>query len=289
MVPRGPGSCQATGEGWRAHLCFGLCPCLKAPIHTLRHPRPSCPALRPGDLALLGSGSPPEVSSGIWGLCQQPVGPGLAGALGRAVEQCPVSVTVSLFLSLLLLSPCVCLSVSLNASIFVSLPLSACLSGSLSYFFLSLHFSVSLSLSLHMSLWVSPFLLISLSLRFSVSISVCLSLPPPPSCLFIVDVFPLAVKDLDTEKYFHLVSAWPLALGAPTPQWVWTWLPAPPDLWGECSWALGKTGGGGAGMGPRISRESQPSCATRHEWGQVPEVQDGTSHRTAEGGAWRQR
>lgn len=36
-----------------------------------------------------------------------------------------------------------------------------------------------------------------------------------PSLVYLLCVFPLAVRDLDTEKYFHLVSARPLALGLP--------------------------------------------------------------------------
>lgn len=55
-----------------------------------------------------------------------------------------------------------------------------------------------------------------------------LGLPSPPPHLFIV-CFPFAVKDLDTEKYFHLVSARPQTLGS----WLcWAW------LWLSASWNL---------------------------------------------------
>lgn len=74
------------------------------------------------------------------------------------------------------------------------------------------YFSLLLCLFLSLSLGIA--LDLSASLQFSVSISVFLSLPPS-SLLFIYCVFPLTVKDLDTEKYFHLVSARPPALGVP--------------------------------------------------------------------------
>lgn len=71
---------------------------------------------------------------------------------------------------------------------------------------------------------------ICLSLLISISLAPSLPLPVSISitlvsltCLFIVH-FPPTVKDLDTEKYFHLVSDW---LGPWDPAlWVWHWLPA---------------------------------------------------------------
>lgn len=91
--------------------------------------------------------------------------------------------------------------------------------------------SFSLSLPLCVFLDLSPlflhvFLLDSLCLILSMCLfgthplswfplHIC-SLPLSlPSLVYLLCVFPLAVKDLDTEKYFHLVSARPLALGLP--------------------------------------------------------------------------
>lgn len=119
----------------------------------------------------------------------------------------------------LLLSPSLSYH-SLSASTFVSS--SAYFSGShlflCIFLFVSVSFSPCVSLELSIFLGFSPFLF-----------------PHSLSCLFIVYVFPLAVKDLDTEKYFHLVSARPPALRPPAPHWAWIWLPATLGLWGECS------------------------------------------------------
>lgn len=87
-----------------------------------------------------------------------------------------------------------------------SLSLVLCVDLSCLFLFTALFLFLSLSLGIALDL--------SASLQFSVSISVFLSLPPS-SLLFIYCVFPLTVKDLDTEKYFHLVSARPPALGVP--------------------------------------------------------------------------
>lgn len=147
----------------------------------------------------------------------------------------------------------------------LSTSFSACVSGSrsqLSYFaFLSLCLVLSTCpfRSVHGAQFLSP----SFGLHF------CFSLSPTPLS-FIVCVFPLAVKDLDTEKYFHLVSALPPALGVPALHWVSTWLPATLGLWGQCLQALGKAGvGSGNGtQGSLRAPQREPSAHGRP--GMVP-------------------
>lgn len=105
---------------------------------------------------------------------------------------------------------------------------------------LSVHFCL-LSTRLFGSPHLSGFLSPAFCLRFSFAHS----LSPRSWVLFIYRVcFPLAVKDLDTEKYFHLVSALPPALRVPAPQWEWTWPPAALGLWRPCSQAWGRLGWG---------------------------------------------
>ena len=160
--------------------------------------------------------------------------------------------------SLRRLSPCGCFRLCQRLCLSLSTSFSVRFSGSLSqlsYFaFLSLCLVLSTRLfgSVHLAQFLSP----SFCLHF------CFSLSPLLSRLFIVCVSPLAVKDLDTEKYFHLVSALPPALGVPALHWVSTWLPATLGLWGQCLQALGKAGvGSGNGtQGSSRAPRREPSA-----------------------------
>lgn len=146
----------------------------------------------------------------------------------------------SVIISLLLLSP-VDAFLSLSTPLSFCLGLLPCVSLALTLHCLSVHFSSPLHTSIWLcpSHWVSfssflpPFLVCSLSPRLLLALVYL-------SCV----CFPLAVKDLDTEKYFHLVSALPLALGVPAPHWEWTWPPATLGLWRPCSQAWGRLGWG---------------------------------------------
>uniref|UniRef100_A0A452QE08 Plexin cytoplasmic RasGAP domain-containing protein n=1 Tax=Ursus americanus TaxID=9643 RepID=A0A452QE08_URSAM len=188
--------------GWWGRLACpsGLWAVSLPQFHPSPHPqapRLSCPAARHGVLCSLVSGSPAEVRSRILGLSPPLTRSGLAGALGWAVEGVRAAILSPCgglpHVPLFLLSPCV----QLSLMAFFSRSHSLCLSGSLFLPF----FSVCIFLSLAFSRYC--FGPLSLPLHFSVSISVSLS--PPSSPLFIYCVFPLTVKDLDTEKYFHLV------------------------------------------------------------------------------------
>ena len=128
---------------------------------------------------------------------------------------------------------------SLSTSVCLSLLLCVSLELSLSAVFLCISvFSPHVCLALPISL--------GFFLQLFASVSRLLPLSPPCSwVLFIYRVcFPLAVKDLDTEKYFHLVSALPPALRVPAPHWEWTWPPAALGLWRPCSQAWGRLGWG---------------------------------------------
>ena len=154
-------------------------------------------------------------------------------------------------------APCPSVVVLLGTSVSLSVPRSVRLSESLSQLS-DFAFPCLLSTRLLGSLPPAGFFL---QLSASISGSLSPPLPGPRSCvLFIYCVcFPLAVKDLDTEKYFHLVSALPPALGVPAPHWEWTWPPAALGLWRLCSQAWGKPGWGVCGARrPRVpDRASQ--------------------------------
>lgn len=205
-------------------------------------PHTAIPTFRCSKLGVLGA-------SGSQGPFQQlvRVRSGLRGAVGEG-SPCGELPRVHLWLS-----SWGCLSVYLS----LAEPHSMRLSGSLSQPS-DFAFPCLLSTRLLGSLPPAGFLL-----QLSASISGLLSppLPGPCSCvLFIYCVcFPLAVKDLDTEKYFHLVSALPPALGVPAPHWEWTWPPAALGLWRLCSQAWGRPGWGVCGARrPRVpGRASQ--------------------------------
>lgn len=268
--------------GWWGRLACpsGLWAVSLPQFHPSPHPqapRLSCPAARHGVLCSLVSGSPAEVRSRILGLSPPLTRSGLAGALGWAVEGVRAAILSPCgglpHVPLFLLSPCV----QLSLMAFFSRSHSLCLSGSLFLPF----FSVCIFLSLAFSRYC--FGPLSLPLHFSVSISVSLS--PPSSPLFIYCVFPLTVKDLDTEKYFHLVSARPLALGVPALTGCGLGFLPP---WGSGESTPGpweRLGTGEQGWVPE-----SPSCLVHHEASVEPGscgAQDRTSHRTAKDGAGR--
>lgn len=133
-----------------------------------------------------------------------------------------------------------------NSVLFLLSPCDVCLSACLPLLSVSALSSFFLDLS---QLWLCVFLCAlfsphvpgSLHSAPSFCLHFCFNPPAPLACLFIVFFF-LTVKDLDTEKYFHLVSAPPAALGVPAPCWVWTWLPP--------AWASGgRAPGPGKGWG----------------------------------------